>query len=177
VAAAALAVAASLAVTAPRLRVVGDYTYVSVGVGRNVPRQAVSLGELLLCVEGADRATITAVEPVNPTGGFRVEAFAVRPNPFSTQDDMLGDRPSTLSELGIEQRHAVDVRCGSSGVGMELDVQASRPGHQNASSDGWKVSYRSAWRRSSFVVRHAVQLCSGWTAACRDLNPYRPKRP
>jgi hypothetical protein len=135
-------------------------------------------GSMLLCLSEPGRVTITAVEPVHPQGGLSVEAFAVRPNPSLTEPvgAMLGDARGALRDQGFGDTHVVTTACGAqgSGKGVELGVEAIKPGHADASSDAWRISWKSATSSGSFTFPLAVQLCRGRNPdapACSNLSP------
>jgi hypothetical protein len=133
---------------------------------------------MLLCISEAGRVTITSVEPVKPQGDLTVQAFAVRPNPALADPPggMVGDDRATLREAGFGSSHVVTAVCGKpgSGKGVELAIQATRPGEEDASSDAWRISWKSTTTSGSFDFPLAVQLCGEKTAnapACQELNP------
>ena len=135
---------------------------------------------MVLCLSEPGRVTITDVEPVHPQGGLRVDAFGVRPNPSLSDPPgaMLGDARGTLHEQGFGHTHLVTIACGTpgSGKGVELGVQASRSGRADASSDAWRVTWKSATSSGSFTFPLAVELCaerSPDAPACSDLSPFQ----
>jgi hypothetical protein len=136
---------------------------------------------MVLCLSSPGRVTITSVEPIHPRGGLTVQAFAVRPNPSiaTPPGGMVGDDRTTLWRLGFAKgHHVVTTACGSpgSGKGVELAVQATRPGPEDAASDAWRISWRSATSSGSVDFPLAVELCGEKTAAapaCERLDPLR----
>jgi hypothetical protein len=157
------------------LRLAGSsHHLVSDGVGRNAAGDPVVWGGMLMCVPGHGTATIVGVEPVSPTGGLHVQGFAVRPNPIPTGGVLVGDFRGTLSDAGFGSDTSVTVSCDSHQVGVELAVQAARPGSQDASSSSWRVSYSAGGRTGSLVIPLAVQLCgerSPSAPECSGLSP------
>src|SRR5690348_16685613 len=77
----------------PELRMPGGMvaTRVTEGNDRVMPGRPWSIGSMMLCLSGPGSARITAVRPWRPVGRIRVQAFAVRPNPFVKGADGLGD--------------------------------------------------------------------------------------
>jgi hypothetical protein len=134
---------------------------------------------MILCLSSPGRVIITSVEPVNPRGGLTVQAFAVRPNPSlaTPPGGMVGDDRAKLWRDGFDKtHHVVTTACGGpdSGKGVELAVQATRPGPDDAASDAWRISWRSATSSGSLDFPLAVELCGEKSAdapACERLNP------
>jgi len=83
----------------PRLRWPGENTagLAMSNVAYGAPR---SVGSMPLCVTAPGTATITSVALHEPTGNLRIDAFAVRPNPFARGLDGVGDSLTPLGEIG-----------------------------------------------------------------------------
>ena len=120
-----------------------------------------SAGGLMLCVTGKAPATITSVTPVRPSGGFVVQEWGVRPNPWQTgTGNGLGAERKPLSAFPSFRHQQVTGQCESSEPASELGVQVSKPRDDTATANGLRVTYRIGDRTGSFVLPYTIILCS-----------------
>ena len=141
------------------------------------PHSPVVWGSMMLCLSRPGRAVITAVEPMRSVGGLKVEAFAVRPDPFAHDEAAVGDARGTLHSVGFGHDRTVYVQCSSSRSDalQELAVQASRPGRRDAASHAWRVTYTWRGQTGTLVYPMAVRICGEMRTAaapCQRLNPF-----
>jgi hypothetical protein len=117
---------------------------------------------MLLCLTGPGRAVITAVRPIHPVGPIDVLGYAVRPNPFLTGGEMLGDVYGTLRTHGFTANRTVDAPCGGadSGQGYELGLELSVPPGANSGTTGWEIDYRIGDHTASTTFPLGTVLCS-----------------
>lgn len=118
-----------------------------------------SFGGAMLCVT-TTAVTITSVAPVDPAGGFAVEAWGVRPNPFRSGGVGLGAEPKPLAAFPAFGHTPVSGRCSDDSHSFELGVQVSKPGTDTATTHGLRVHYTSNGNASSMVVPMTIQLCA-----------------
>ncbi len=160
----------------------GDASALSMSVD-NVPAgQPLSFGSLMLCVDTGGPATVTGVSLHDPTGNARVDAFAVRPNPFTSGQDGLGADRQALTSVGggfvPGETQVVDGACpavsASNGADQaaqlsELGVQVSWDGLGDyAGAKSLDVRYQKDANNATLSVPFAVWLCS---AVCPDALP------
>lgn len=139
-----------------------------------------SVGDVPVCVDVPGSVTITSVEPVEPTNGFSVIAFAVRTIPLG--DAPLGDGNGDLASLGMTReeqgRKSVTEICGDqarANVGldgppppgvddsqrMDLAVTVSAPA-MPASSRTLLIRYTDAsGDERSTTSAFSIGLCDG----------------
>ena len=145
------------------------------GVPNVRPHRPVSIGEMVVCVSSPGAVTITSVVPVHPVGRLRVQAFAVRPNPFleKPRGTQLGDAPGPLSSAGFKPSHRVDVVCGTRPGWYELGLQLVKSSDEPASAAGWLIRDRSGDQEGKLTIPLGVVLCSQPSASasgCRRLT-------
>ena len=170
--------ACALAACEPRVRLQMPgpmNSHVVEGVANVRAHHPVSIGEMVVCVSSPGAVTITSVEPVHPVGRMRVQAFAVRPNPFLTKPrgTQLGDALGPLSASGFKHSHRVDVVCGTRPGWYELGLQLVKSSDEPASAAGWLVRYRSGDQEGKLTIPLGVVLCSqpsASAAGCRRLT-------
>lgn len=155
-----------------RLELVGDPGTSAAAVVNNVPYgQPVSLGSIMLCVSSPATATIESVELHNPSGPIRVDAFAVRPNPYYHNQLFLGREFAPIVELGFDPRGPqsvsgvcpADVRTAPDSVQsqtMELAVQVSWTSGESAGGTALDITYRIDAGSAAATIPFAIWLCS-----------------
>lgn len=140
------------------------------GMARVPAGRPASFGGMVVCLSSPGRATITSVVPVDPVGGLRVQALAVRPN----SPEQLGSDRKTLAALGFGHSHVVDVACSvRAGAGYELALQLVKPTSAPASAAGWLIHYRSGGQAGTVTWPLGVVVCSERdpdAPACRRLE-------
>lgn len=173
-----LAVAIAGSAPRARLEVAGGplLNYSVQSIAHLQPHHLVSVGEMVVCASGPGAVTITSVTPVNPVGGIRVKAFAVRRNPNDEHppQDQLGDDRRPLSAVGFGHSHAVNTVCGADpGAGYELGLELVKPSPAPASAAGWQIRYRSGDGAGTMTFPFGMVLCSRLRAdapECRRLT-------
>jgi hypothetical protein len=152
-------VAASLVmVDGGRIRLPADF---SAGESLRVERgQAVMVGDVMLCVTGTSHAlSIDAVQPIDPTGGFRVAAFATRPNPNLVSSN--GRRRDVSGSRTVQpcEPPTADTE-GQPLAPTELVVTLVRQGAGRASAQGMIVRYADEHgQRHALKVPLRLALC------------------
>jgi hypothetical protein len=132
------------------------------GVSLTKDSELVSVGGLMLCLKGKSPVTITSVTPVHRTGGFSIQRWGIRPNPWRTHTgNGIGAERKPLSSFpGFTGNKVVSTRCGSGRPESELAVQAARHGSATANSDALQVNYRIPGRSpASYTVPWRITLC------------------
>ncbi len=132
-----------------------------------------SIGSMMLCVTSAATATITAVSPHEPSGDIRVEAFAVRLNPFTRGLEGLGDDRRPLAQIGggfdpggLQEVSGVcptDAELGDSAIAsrtVELGVQVAWSSGDVAGSRGLDVQYHVAGSAATAFIPFGIWLCA-----------------
>lgn len=125
-----------------------------------------SFGGLVLCVRGGHQVTVTDVEPIKPTPGFRLVRYALRPSLGQTQE--FGDGQETLTAAGfpddppymvLADCHKISATEASyAELGLELERQTD-----SASAAGFWVSYKDGGHSGRVLVPFSVSLCSQQT--------------
>lgn len=136
------------------------------GVGESFPLgvgHPESVGGVLICLSRPGSAKITAVRPYHVVGGFKVEAYAVRPDPYVSGRDSLGNADGPLTSNGFGTDHVVDVKCDRDHrkPAYELGLQVTRTTSADAGAAGFDVYYRSQGHTGMFTVPYAQVACSG----------------
>ena len=104
---------------------------------------------------------------------MRVQAFAVRPNPFVKGGGGLGDDFQPLSRVGFPRSHRIRAVCGSrTGASVELGIQLSKQSRQPVGAAGWLIDYRVNGHSATMTFPMGVFMCSPGDAgqACRRLE-------
>lgn len=140
----------------------------------------------MVCSTGPGPVTVTGVRLVDATGGLRVDAFAVRPNPMSTGGEGFGDARLPLDQIGggfdPDGVQVVPGLCSLAeptptpsadprGVPSELAVQVSKPGSVDASATGLAVEYTSDGETGELRLPWALTLCEGAAGSCSPPEP------
>lgn len=119
-----------------------------------------TFGGLTLCVTKKTPAVLTSVTPIRPTGGFVIQAWGIRPNPYRAGGYGIGSDRKPLSAFPGFTHGKVTARCGSTQPPPEIAVQVARPGEQTANSDALRVHYTMNGRASSMVIPYRYTLCA-----------------
>ena len=82
------------------------YGQVGVGMVGLAPGDLFSQGDIPVCVDVPGSVTITSVEPVEPSNGLSVVAFAVRRIP--AEDVPLGNSVGDLTSMGLTQEQQIN---------------------------------------------------------------------
>ncbi len=163
---------------APRLQFPeGKFNPFGLVMGGMRAKEDGDFGSIFICLSQRGRATITAVRPVHPTGGFKVQQFAVRLNPRLKGKEGLGGATGSLWSKGFADNHVVDIKCGvthDAAVADEIGVEITRPAPADAGSDGFNVYYRSDGEAGTLRIPFVAALCSGNpdSPACKRANPW-----
>ncbi|HEX8941428.1 MAG TPA: lipoprotein [Candidatus Limnocylindrales bacterium] len=174
--AAALALAGCGQTTDLRLEGVSG-TAAALGV-QDVPTgQSVSFGSIMLCLSRAGSATLRSVAVHQPTGDIEVQAFAVRPNPFTRGLEGVGSARGAISDLhadldpsapgktvaGVCAADPTKPTDAESAHSVELVVQVARGGGDVAGGSALDVVYEAGGSTRTAVIPFGVWLCA---AAC-----------
>ncbi|MDH4335139.1 MAG: hypothetical protein OEW24_07775, partial [Chloroflexota bacterium] len=140
--------------------------------GNAAYEQPRSVGSISLCLTEAGTATITSAAIHGAAGDIRVEAFAVRPNPFARGLDAVGAESRTLVEIdsgfdpgAVQQVSAV---CPAEGqmddesvtsLIPEFAVQVSWSSGDLAGGDGIDVNYEINGSQHTALVPFAIWVC------------------
>ena len=160
----------------------GDSSGLSMSVDDVPAGQPLSFGSLMLCVSTSGSAALKGVSLHEPTGNARVDAFAVRPNPFASGHDGLGADRQPLTAVGggflPGDPQVVSGACPAASASdgnqqasqlSELGVQVSWDGQgEYAGSKAVDVQYQKDGHGSTLTVPFAVWLCA---AACPASIP------
>ena len=150
---------------------------VMVGMPGMTPGAHLSAGAIPVCLDQPGSVTVTRVEPVDPTGGMRVLAFAVRDVPPGTE--ILGSAVGGLSELGLtsaqQGNRTVSGVCApdpdsspepdpvspARWVDLVVTVTADQlPAH----TESLRIQYRTSGGREDAVIsRFGIVMCGGST--------------
>jgi hypothetical protein len=163
---------------APTLRMVGDST-ASVAISNTPYGDPRSVGSIMLCLTSPGTATITGVALHEPSGEIRVDAFAVRPNPFTQGQDGLGTDDRSLASFAADfdpggtQRvsgvcpadaQASDaVQASDTPIdaqASELGVQVSLAAGETGGGRGLDVTYDLGGTKRTAVIPFGVWLCA-----------------
>lgn len=137
-----------------------------------------TFGGIILCRSGPGTAVIRSVSihpPASGLGGqLRVEAFAVRPNPFPLGQSAFGAEPTTLTAIGSGFVPAgpqlVTTVCPQPGElatwksGSELAVQVSKDA-ATAFGVGLDIQYTSGSAVQTYSTPFGIALCALSTIA------------
>jgi hypothetical protein len=160
---------------APELRMAGDPS-TKVGITlSNTPHHAPrSIGSMMLCLSGPGTATITRVALHEPSGDARVDAFAVRPNPFAQGLNGVGAEDRTLVEIGggfaPGAAQQVDGECLTAAEMndpaitsrlKEFAVQVASWSGDVAGGTALDVTYAIGGVERTALVPFAIWLCTG----------------
>lgn len=132
------------------------------------------VGSIPLCVVGDldDTATVTAVRPVQPEGGFDVQDFAVRELPAGSGQSFLRPQPGPLLRSWAG-RVEVTTRCAGEPADFvdgsphidELVVQVAGVASASAITQGFDVDYELAGQQQTLSVPFPITVCPGQTDA------------
>ncbi len=122
-----------------------------------------SFGGLVLCVTKGRQVTVTGVQPVKPTVGFRLVRYSLRPSLGQSQE--FGDGPETLTAAGFPNNapykvsadcHRVsDTEARYAELGLELERQTD-----SDSAAGFWVTYKEGEHSGRVLVPFSVSMCS-----------------
>lgn len=141
----------------------------------------ISFGGMPLCLTGEGTVTITAVGIHEVSGDIRIEAFALRPNPFVRGLDGVGLIHKSLVEIGggfdPGSTQQVGAMCptetqmadGSAEPLDEFAVQVSWSAGELAGGRGLDVTYSVEGVERTSVLPYGIWLCS--SACPDDLGP------
>ncbi len=177
-AAAVLVVALSLAGCSqqgPQLQVVGGQSVaLNLAVSNVGANQPYSFGSIMLCVSSPATARITNVAVDQVQGGIHVDAFAVRPNPFTRQEEGLGGQRESLSDYsstfvpnsaqlisGVCQPSSPAISGGDIANISELGVQVSWDGSgRYAGGHALDIVYEIAGTQKTLTINFGIWLCA-----------------
>ena len=175
-----LIVGASACSSPPELRMAGD-NKVGAALASVAYEQHRSIGSIPICLTEPGSAIITGVAIHEATGDIRVQAFAVRPNPFVRGIDGVGTDERTLAEIGegfapgaIQEVSAVcptaDQMDDESVTAQvpEFAIQVSWSSGGLAGGTGIDLTYEIDGSRHTSRIPMAVWVCS---AECPDDLP------
>jgi len=166
---------------APELRLVGDPGTAANTALHDVPFESpVTEGSIMLCVTEPSTATLASVALANPsgapTGDIRVSAFAVRPNPYYTGHQFVGDARQPLASIGdgfdpsAEQQ--VSGMCPADNAPddvqsktSELAVQVTWSAGDFAGGRDLAVTYDIGGTRATALIPFGIWVCA---ATCPD---------
>lgn len=162
----------------PALRMAGDST-VSVAISNTPYGDPRSVGSIMLCLTSPGTATVTGVALHEPSGEIRVDAFAVRPNPFPRGHDALGTDERPLASFAADfdpggtQRvsgvcpantQASDAVQASDTIidaqASELGVQVSLPAGEMGGGKSLDVTYDLGGTKRTAVIPFGIWLCA-----------------
>lgn len=165
----------------PRLRALGQSGEGSWGISmpHTVEDRPYSFGGPVLCLNRPGTAVITGVSAERPSGGMRIDAFAIRPDPTEVGGIGFGadrvdlitagfepGRPALISAvcdrqpgLAAGRKPATDQAVAQHSV--ELGLQYSRHGVAPAIASGVIVTYRSGSKLRHLRIPFVVALCPG----------------
>jgi hypothetical protein len=146
---------------------------VAMGNGRVKPGVKTSFGGMVLCLDRTGSVTVTGAEPVNPTGGIRIDQYGVRPSPFWKGGTGIGVQAGDLAHNGFKAGRKVNVTCDpKTGRGYELAITVAMPDTTEAKMTGVKVDYTSAGQQKSVIFPITLFLCphviQGNGTGCHD---------
>jgi len=148
-----------------------------------------SFGGIIICLDRPGEVSIerVAVEPDKP--GIRIDAFALRANPYLRGKEGVGEVNAPLEKLGFtpgrphivksvcltekesnNQDAAASIHAVNQGRGgSELVMQYSRQSAETRTATKLIVDYRSAGKARRLVIPWAVTLCAPGdaTSLCR----------
>jgi hypothetical protein len=183
---AALAVALFLAGCSqdgPHLQVVGDQSVaLNLAVSDVGANQPYAFGSIMLCVSSPATARITNVAVDQAQGGIRVDAFAVRPNPLTRQQEGLGGQREALIDYsstfapnsaqfisGVCQSSSSAIASGDTADISELGVQVSWDGFgRYAGGHALDITYEIAGTEQTLRLNYGIWLCA--VTCPPDLN-------
>jgi hypothetical protein len=133
-----------------------------------------SVGSMSLCLTSPGTATITRVAMHEPTGDIRVEAFALRPDPYTRGLNGVGAQKIPLADVGggfdpggIQQ---VSVVCPTEAqrsdptfesTDDEFAVQVSWSSGDVSGGPGIEVTYEIDGTERTAVIPFGIWLCAG----------------
>lgn len=141
------------------------------------PGQAYSDGSAPVCLDPPGRVEVVRIEAADPTGGMRVDGFAVAPLPVMGGPPFANVR-GPLNELGVDatkrqwvtaacfhagedERPALARRAIREGRGASvLFVQYSKRSTGTATDGGLRVTYRSGGRLRDMYVPFHTTFCA-----------------
>jgi hypothetical protein len=157
----------------PALRVPTDNT-ASVAVSNVAYGEPRSVGSMSLCLTSPGIATITRVDLHRRSGDIRVEAFAVRPDPFARGLNGVGTDLRPLAEIGggfdPGGIQTVSMVCPTEAQRAdptyestfdEFAVQVSWASGDVSGGTGLDVTYRIEDVERTAVIPFGIWLCAG----------------
>ena len=128
--------------------------------------QPVTLGAIVLCVEGAETGEVLAVRPLDGSG-IDITAFTLRPQ---DEWEMYGGDRVSLTQTGIETGVTrVAAPCGGD-LGTELIVEVRRTSGEAASTSGLVIDYQVGNRSGSTQIDYGVMLCAPGVEPCEFIR-------
>ena len=167
----------------PELRMVGDpRTSANAAIDDFPYDSPLTEGSIMLCLSQPATATIVSVALNNPngqpTGDILVTGFAVRPNPFFTGHQFVGDARQLLATVGggfdpsaaqeVSGVCPADIRTASDDVQSmtsELAVEVTWSSGDYAGGRDLAVTYDIGGTRRTAMVPFGIWLCA---AKCPD---------
>jgi hypothetical protein len=148
----------------------------AVGMGvRDIPTgQPVSFGSIMLCLSQPGSAAIRSVAVHQRTGDIEVQAFAVRPNPFTRGLDGIGSARGAIADLhtdldpnapnktvaGVCAVDPAKPTDAESAQLVELVVQVARGGGDAAGGPALDVVYEVDGSTRTAVIPFGMWLCA-----------------
>ncbi len=127
-----------------------------------VPGAPVTLGNLVICVEGAPSGEILDVRAADGSP-VRVSAFTVRPQ---DAHELFGGDRIALEDTGIPVAEAtVETSCGES-LGTELIIEVRSASDEVAVSPEIVVEYQVSDATGTLSIPFGIALCPPEAAVC-----------
>lgn len=143
-------------------------TSVSIASGEFPHSMPLSVGTIFPCLSVPGEATIVAVGAVEPEGDIRVDAFALRANPWDQGVNAVGSIRETLAEIDggfrLNQPAVVSAVCADGAAGGHADELAIQLSYGSGDLAGVKallMTYRVHGVDRSTTIPFAVRFCSG----------------
>jgi hypothetical protein len=164
----------------PRGPRISDYppgTGGGIGLDLTKANTTYAFDDASLCLTNRGSVTVERVEVAAPTGGLRVQTFAVRPAGTGETFNYLSDARQRLTDVGyrVDGPIRVDRACPADPTaipapGEEVDllgVEVVKPSDATATGNGFVVTYRSGRERRRAYVPLGIVLCAGKTEESR----------
>lgn len=161
-------------------------TSAAIAISDAAPARSISVGSIMLCVSSGSTAVINGVAIHDPVGPIQVEAFAVRPNPFTAGIEGLGSADATLAGYGrgfapnvpqtvsgICRGDAATTTADEAGSESELGVQVRLLSEDIGGGHDLDVTYAIDGRVHVLSIPFGIWLCARTCPS--DINdPTRP---
>ena len=146
------------------------------------PGEHYAFDDITMCLEGEGIVTITDVEPIEPSGGFKVDMFSVQPAQAGEVSAYVSDYSVPLTAVGYPStgEMAVTTTCppdGDPGTHLNftrLGIEVSRGDEaEPGTTRGIRVTYDSSGEERAIEYPLAIGLCDGEPDEECDVDPIR----